>query len=556
VGAQEFTVLQGVPVVPGVRYAPVIRAGRLPGLADIDPRAEVAEAERPAESARFTAAAAAVAQRLRERADAASGAAAEVLGATAQLARDRAWLGAAEQAIAAGTPAVRATADATGRFIEIFASMGGLMAERVTDLEDIRDRVIAELAGLPEPGVPVPAEPSILCAEDLAPADTAGLDPGRVVGLATTLGGPTSHTAIIARQLGIPCVVAVAGLAAVPAGAMALLDGTAGTVAVDPDAGDAAAAVAAGGAAAAAAWTGPGATADGRPVAILANVADGAAARAARRAPVEGVGLFRTELCFLDAEREPTVAEQAAVYAEVLEAFAGLRVVIRTLDAGSDKPLAFVECPEEANPALGVRGFRIDRANAGLMGRQLDAIALAAERTGSAPWVMAPMIATAEEAGRFAALARSRGLHPGVMVEVPAAALLADRLLEHVEFLSIGTNDLAQYTMAADRMSADLAALTDPWQPGVLALVAATAQAGVTAGKPVGVCGEAAADPLLACVLAGLGVTSLSAAAPACAAVGARLASVSMRACREAAEAALGAAGPAQARASASAVLG
>ena len=450
-----------------------------------------------------------MAQRLRDLAATASGAASEVLTATAQLAQDRAWLGSAENAIKSGRPAVRATAEAAAQFIEMFTKMGGLMAERVTDLKDIRDRVIAELAGLPEPGVPEPAEPSILCAEDLAPADTAGLDPHRVVGLATTLGGPTSHTAIIARQLGIPCVVAVHGLDDVGVGTMVLLDGSRGTVTIDPDRAEAAAAVATADVAAAAmaGWTGPGATSDGHPVSILANVADGPAARAARQAPVEGVGLFRTELCFLERDSEPTVKEQAAIYAEVLEAFAGHKVVIRTLDAGSDKPLKFVTNPEEANPALGVRGFRIIQIDADLVARQLDAIAEAAAQTGNPPWVMAPMIATAEEARRFADLARERDLHPGVMIEVPAAALLADKILEHVEFLSIGTNDLAQYTMAADRMSADLATLTDPWQPGVIALVAQTARAGAAFGKPVGVCGEAAADPLLACVLTGLGVT-------------------------------------------------
>ena len=168
---------------------------------------------------------------------------------------------------------------------------------------------------------------------------------------------------------------------------------------------------------------------------------------------------------------------------------------------------------------------------------------------------MAPMIATPDEAKSFASLARSHGLTPGVMIEVPAAALLADKVLEHVDFLSIGTNDLAQYTMAADRMSAELATLTDPWQPAVLALVAATARCGAVAGKPVGVCGEAAADPLLACVLAGLGVTSLSAAAAALRGVGAKLGSVTLKQCRDAAAAVLATASPAAARATARAAL-
>ncbi len=552
------TVLTGVPVVSGLQYAPVIRPGRLPALDELAAEPDIAEPDRPAEVGRFTAAAAAVAQRLRDKAGSATGVASEVLAATAMLAQDRAWLGAAEKRIQQGAPAVRATEAAAAQFVELFTKMGGLMAERVTDLKDIRDRVVAELSGLPEPGVPVPDVPSILCAEDLAPADTAGLDPTLILGLATTLGGPTSHTAIIARQLGIPCVVAIGGLAEVTAGTMVLVDGTRGTVTVEPDPAEATAAVdeARRAMAAMANWTGPGSTADGHLVAVLANVQDGAAARAARETPAEGVGLFRTELCFLSRDTEPTVDEQAVIYGEVLQAFSGRKVVIRTLDAGSDKPLKFVGHPEEANPALGVRGLRIAISNPGLMDRQLAAIAKAAEQTGNAPWVMAPMVATPEEAKNFAAQVRSYGLTPGVMIEVPAAALLADRILEHVEFLSIGTNDLAQYTMAADRMSADLAALTDPWQPGVLALVAMAARAGVAAGKPVGVCGEAAADPLLACVLTGLGVTSLSAAAAAVNAVGTKLASVSLTQCREAADAVLLTASAGDARAAALDVLG
>jgi phosphotransferase system enzyme I (PtsI) len=550
-------VLRGVPVVPGVAYAPVIRPGRLPSLDD-EGAAHVAESDRPAESARFAAAASAVAARLRDRAALATGAASEVLAATATLAQDRAWLGAAEKRIAAGEPAVRAVIAAVEQFVDMSIQLGGLMAERVTDLQDIRDRVIAELKGLPEPGVPMPAVPSILCAEDLAPADTAGLDPALVVALATTLGGPTSHTAIIARQLGIPCVVAVEGLDAVEPATMVLVDGTAGTVTVTPDAADAAAAVsrAQRDAARAAAWTGPGATSDGHAVAVLANVQDGAAARAASATAAEGVGLFRTELCFLNRDTEPSVSEQADVYADVLEAFTGRKVVIRTLDAGSDKPLKFAGHPEEANPALGVRGIRIAGGNPGLLDRQLEAIATAGNRTGNPPWVMAPMIATVDEAEHFAAQVRSYGLTPGVMIEVPAAALLADRILEYVDFLSVGTNDLAQYTMAADRMSAELAALTDPWQPAVLTLVATAARAGAAADKPVGVCGEAAADPLLACVLTGLGVTSLSAAAAAVQGVGAKLAQVSLQQCRDAADRALAAGTAADARAAALAVLG
>jgi phosphotransferase system enzyme I (PtsI) len=218
--------------------------------------------------------------------------------------------------------------------------------------------------------------------------------------------------------------------------------------------------------------------------------------------------------------------------------------------------LAFATITGEENPALGVRGLRLSFGNPGLLERQLDAIALAARQTGTETWVMAPMVATVAEAAEFSEKVRGRGLKAGVMVEVPSAALLAHRMLEVVDFLSIGTNDLTQYTMAADRMATDLAHLTDAWQPAVLQLIAITAEAGRHAGKSVGVCGEAAADPLLACALVGMGVTSLSMAAAAVRPVGARLASVDSGLCEEAAEAALAAADPMAARAAVRRVLG
>ncbi len=552
--APGLAVLSGTPVVPGVAYAPVMWPGARP---EVPPPVDVPEDDRDAEAARFSTAAQAVADRLRARAAQAQGAAAEVLGANAGLASDKAWIGTTEKLIRAGTPAANAVAAATEQFADMFTKLGGLMAERVTDLRDVRDRVVAELLGGPEPGVPVPDAPSILLADDLAPADTAGLDPALIVGIGTRLGGPTSHTAIIARQLGIPCIVGLAEAGTVDAGTPVLLDGGAGTVTVDPDEGEARLRVAeaAREAAEIARWRGPGHTSDGAAVAILANVQDGATARGAAERQVEGVGLFRTELAFLDRADEPTVDEQAALYREVIDAFPGRKVVIRTLDAGSDKPLKFVDHGAEENPALGVRGIRIAEGDPGLLDRQLDAIAAAAEGAAAAPWVMAPMIATAAEARDFAAKCRARGLTAGVMVEVPAVALCADAVLAEVDFVSLGTNDLTQYAMAADRMSTELAALTDPWQPAVLKLIQLTARAGLDADKPVGVCGEAAADPLLACVLVGLGVTSLSCAAGAAAAVGARVGSVTLQQCRWAAEAAVAATDPQAAREAARAAL-
>jgi phosphotransferase system enzyme I (PtsI) len=549
-------VLTGTPVVPGVALGPVVRPSEGVRLPEGE-QPELAEESRAGEKELFRAAAELVAARLAARAASATGVSAEVLSTTAGIARDRALWGAAEQRIDTGVPAASATVQAAQQFVDMFTALGGLMAERVPDVRDVRDRIVAELTGQGEPGIPSPEVPSVLLADDLAPADTAGLDPARVIGLATRLGGTTSHTAIIARQLGLPCVVAVEGLDDVRAGETVLLDGDAGTLTVGPDLGDARSRVEAARVAAEilAGYSGPGRTRDGHAVQVLANVQDGSGARAADAAHAEGVGLLRTELAFLGRAQEPSVEEQAAGYAEVFEAFAGRKVVLRTLDAGSDKPLAFATPPDEANPALGVRGLRVARRDPGLLERQLDAVAEAARRTASTPWVMAPMVATVPEAAEFAAAVRARGLVPGVMIEVPSAALHADRLLAHVDFLSIGTNDLSQYTLAADRLSADLADLTDPWQPALLQLVALTAEAGHRKGKPVGVCGEAAADPLLACVLVGLGITSLSCAASAVAGVGARLATVDLETCRRAAEAALATDDPQAARAAARAAV-
>jgi phosphotransferase system enzyme I (PtsI) len=547
-------VLRGTPVVPGIAYAPVVVA-----TATVSPAAIAAFEAAPfpdadAALAAFDAAVATTADGLAGRAAQASGAAAEVLTATAGLARDKGLRAAVKKRLAAGDSLLTALGAAVEQFAGIFTQMGGLMAERVTDLRDVERRVTAHLVGEPEPGVPVPDRASVLVAEDLAPADTAGLDATTVVALVTERGGPTSHTAIIARQLGIPCVVGVAGVRELSAGTPVMVDGMTGEVTVEPD--DAEATNRVRDAATARErlerWTGPGATADGTPVKLLANVADGVSARAAADGPVEGVGLS-----FLNRKDEPSVEEQADIYAEVLAPFAGRGyVVVRTLDAGSDKPIAFATHAGEENPALGVRGLRLSMGNRGLMERQLAGIAAAAERTGTETWVMAPMVATVVEAAEFAASVRALGLKAGVMVEIPSAALLAHQMLEVVDFLSIGTNDLTQYTMAADRMATDLAHLTDSWQPAVLQLIAITAEAGRRADKPVGVCGEAAADPMLATALVGMGITSLSMALAAARPVGAQLAAVTMDTCEQAAEAALAAVDPMAARDAVRVVLG
>lgn len=548
--ASESTI-KGTGVVAGVAYAEAVWVRPRPALpteGSIDP-----EQASDSEYDRFLAAVDTVAGRLEQRAAAAEGQAAEVLTATAGMVKDRGWHKAVRKNIRTGRDAEFATVGATDKFVTMFEAAGGVMAERTTDLKDVRDRVIAELRGEDEPGLPLVDGEAVLFADDLAPADTATLDTKHIKALVTELGGPTSHTAIIARQLDIPCIVAVgAALSDIESGTLVFVDGAVGTVTLgaDEEASTKAVAEYRERAARVAQWRGPAETKDGHRVQLLANVADGNAARIASDSQAEGIGLYRTELSFLSASEEPSVDEQAKIYGKVFNAFPESKVVVRTLDAGSDKPISYATLSSEENPALGVRGLRIARDNEALLTRQLDAIAQAAEARDdkASTWVMAPMVATSTEAQWFASLCRERGLTAGAMIEVPAAALMADKIMPHLDFVSIGTNDLTQYTMAADRLSPQLAYLTDPWQPAVLRLIQHTCIVGQANNVAVGVCGEAAADPMLACVLTGLGVNSLSAASTAVAGVGAQLAEVTLEQCQQLAEVALDAESPDAAR--------
>lgn len=465
-------------------------------------------------------------------ADAATGESAELLHATATMAADPSLLSDAQARVRTEhLVPERAVWEAADEVAAQLAALGGYLAERVRDVTDVRDRLVAELTGRPVPGLPTRAEPYVLVAHDLAPALTATLDPARVLAVVTVAGGPTSHTAILARARGIPAVVA-ADVADVVDGVVLLVDGAAGRVTVAPADEDVARALAP--TSAVRTFDGDGRTADGVRVELLANVGDPAEAEAAAASGAQGVGLFRTEFAFLDRTEAPTVAEQVAAYGRVLAAFDGRKVVVRTLDAGADKPLPFLHAAPETNPALGVRGLRIAGEHPDVVEDQLTAIAAAAAaHPGTTTWVMAPMVATVEEAEGFVAACARHGLGTaGVMVEVPSAALLAGPVLAHAAFASIGTNDLVQYTMAADRLLGAVARLSDAWQPAVLRLVEATCAGGAAQGRPVGVCGEAAADPALAVVLVGLGVTSLSMTPRALPDVAAVLAATSSDVCR------------------------
>ncbi|MGW6725952.1 phosphoenolpyruvate--protein phosphotransferase [Nocardia sp. NPDC055029] len=548
-------VIRGLGVSPGVACAPWLRFGSQLATSPQDPVGGSAEEE----LARVKAALGGVADEMQARAGRVSGVAAEILSMSATMARDPGIVAATEKQLADGMPTAHAVHLAFEGFCDKLEALGGYMAERATDLRDIGGRTVAVLLGEPIPGIPEPGYPFILVARDLAPADTAMLGDSDVVGLLTTEGGPTSHTAILAKSLGLPAVVNCPDTDRLVADAPVLLDGSTGGVVIDPSPFRQRAAVeqAAADAARLAAASGPGHTADGTPVQLLVNIGTVDDAEKAGQVDSEGVGLFRTEFMYLGKATAPSLDEQITSYTTVLEQFAGRKVVVRTLDAGSDKPLPFLDLGTEENPALGVRGLRVGTVFPDTLATQLTALARAAEATGAELWVMAPMVATADEAAGFAELARESGLRKvGAMIEIPAAALRASDLLTHLDFVSIGTNDLSQYTCAVDRMAGGLAHLLDPWQPAVLDLIAMVGAAGAAAGKPVGVCGEAASDPTLAPVLVGLGVTSLSMSMPALPAVRAALSAVDIEKCRDAADVACAARNPQLAREAVAAIIG
>jgi phosphotransferase system enzyme I (PtsI) len=488
-----------------------------------------------------------------------AGVSGSVLVRQARIARDPSLGALAAQLVRTGRPAARATWEAFGAYRDMRAADPMRAVPDRAELDDVRDRVVALLLGEPAPGIPDPGTPFILVARDLSPAVTAGLDPKRVLAIVTERGGPTSHTAVLAKSLGIPAVVGCPGVAALRSGQQVLVDGLAGEVTVDPNlrarstASRSATAVPAGSSADSgdeAEPAGPGRLSDGRSVQLLAAVGGVADVAAAVEAGAEGVGVFRTEFAFLDRPEPPSVAEQAEAYRAVFDAFAGKPVTVRTLDIGADKPASYLRLGDQPNPALGIRGLRVARRHPELLVDQLTAIAHATRGSSADVRVMAPMVATPAEAAWFAAQARQAGVTTtGVMVEIPAAALRAADILQVVDFVSVGSNDLAQYAFATDRSDGELSDLLDPWQPAFLDLVATVLRAGSVVGRSVTVCGEAPSDPLLALVLVGLGASGLSMAPRSLAVVRQTLVRHSLPDCTRYAAAALSADGPSEARA-------
>ncbi|MCU1577690.1 MAG: ptsI [Leifsonia sp.] len=488
----------------------------------------------------------------------AGGDAKDVLEAQALMAEDPAVVEDIRERIDSGRTAERAVFEAFRSYEYVLESAGGVMAGRAADLRDVAQRAIAHLLGVSVPGVPRSDEPFVLIAHDLAPADTAMLDLTKVLALVTRDGGPTSHTAILARAKSIVAIVGAAGSDQLMNGTPVIVDAAAGTVITDPSSDEIATARERASRSVEDAPLTPGALADGTPISLLANLGSPSEAAAAVALGAEGVGLFRTEFLFLDAQHAPSVAAQREQYIALLRAFPRQKVVVRVLDAGADKQLEFLEHTHEENPALGRRGIRALRDSEQVLRDQLQALAEAEAATDAELWVMAPMVADVEETTYFIELGRELGLKTmGVTLEVPSSALLADQIVGLTDFVSIGTNDLTQYTLAADRMLGAVSRYQDPWHPAVLRLVKLIGDAGAISGRPVGVCGEAAADPLLAVVLVGLGATDLSMTATALADVRAELKRHTIEDARELAKRAIAATSAAAARqVVAAAVLG
>ena len=504
----------------GVAAAPGLAIGTARWLAARDRAVERDGAGADAERARLDAALA----QARGALDAATGPAAAIMAAHRGLLDDPDLIEAAQRQIAAGRSAGHAWRHALRAQAKALRATGNpRLAERADDLLDVERRVLAVLAGESDaPAAPAYPAGTILLADDLLPSDVAGLGDGAVVGLCSTRGGPTSHVAILAAGLGIPALVAIGGpLAEVAEGATLILDADAATLAVDPAPAALAAARARADAvtqrraAVRAAAAEAAHTRDGVRIEAFANLGSVADAQAAVAAGAEGCGLLRTEFLFLDRATPPDADEQAALYRAVADTLDGRPVIVRLLDIGGDKPAPWLPLPAEENPALGVRGIRVGLRHRDVLDTQLRAILSA----GAACRIMLPMVASVAELTEVrgaverlrADMGVAHAVQVGVMVETPAAAITADLLARHADFLSIGTNDLTQYTLAMDRGNDGVAGGVDGLHPAVLRLIGETCRGAARHARWTGVCGGLASDPLAVPILIGLGVTELSA---------------------------------------------
>ncbi|OCW29657.1 phosphoenolpyruvate--protein phosphotransferase [Pseudomonas aylmerensis] len=434
-----------------------------------------------------------------------------------------------------------------------------LLAERAADLRDIGRRVLAQLCGVET--AQEPSEPYILVMDEVGPSDVARLDPARVAGILTARGGATAHSAIVARALGIPALVGAGPtVLLLAAGTALLLDGQRGRLHVDPDAATLQRATVERDTreqrlqAASAQRHEPALTRDGHAVEVFANIGESAGVASAVEQGAEGIGLLRTELIFMAHPQAPDEATQEAEYRRVLDGLGGRPLVVRTLDVGGDKPLPYWPIAEEENPFLGVRGIRLTLQRPQIMEAQLRALLRSADNRPLR--IMFPMVGSVDEwraardmTERLRLEIPVADLQLGIMIEVPSAALLAPVLAKEVDFFSVGTNDLTQYTLAIDRGHPTLSAQADGLHPAVLQLIDITVRAAHAQGKWVGVCGELAADPLAVPVLVGLGVDELSVSARSIPEVKARVRELSLSEAQGLAQKALAVGSPAEVRA-------
>jgi len=535
-------------LIRGVCAAPGLAVGR---AAFLKPAEIVVERDGRRAPAERSALATALAEVRAALSAGATGVAGEIMAAHLALLDDPALADAAEIGIAAGRSAGFAwgvALDAQARMLEGLAD--ARLRERAHDLIDLKRQVQRALGGQTETTAEIP-DGAILIADDLLPSDLMAVS-GRIAGLCTARGGPTSHVAIIAAAQGLPAVVAAGPrVLGVPDGAEVILDAGAGWL--DPAPGPDALAGARADTAAraerrAAAVAAAGEVcrlADGTRIEVFANLEQVEGAGPAVAAGAEGCGLLRTEFLFMERPTPPDEAEQAAAYQAIADALGGRPLIVRTLDIGGDKPVAYLPALGEDNPALGLRGVRLSLARPEMLQTQLRAILRV--RPVGACRIMAPMIASLEELRAVrraleqarADLGLTEPVELGVMVETPAAALIAAELAREADFLSIGTNDLTQYALAMDRTNPAVAAGVDALHPAVLRLIALTCEGAAKAGKWVGVCGGLASEVLAAPLLIGLGVTELSAAPAAIPALKAAIRPLTLEACRALARAAL-----------------
>ena len=453
---------------------------------------------------------------------------AEIFEALKMLLEDEDLFETAVAEIESGWNAATAFIVAVDSLDAIFAG-DAAFEERLVDLKDLAKRVAAHLSGI-HMGLDLPTTGSyVIVGDDFSPADTAQFT-AAVVGVVTIKGGPTSHTAIICRSKSIPALVSCTQAVDLVDGMQVLVDPVGDRVVVGGDASMATKAISF------------VAKSLDPIIPVRANIGSLEDSIQAATTAANGVGLFRTELLYLSETTMPSAAKQAKSYAEILSAAPEGPIVVRTIDAGSDKPVPFLDMPHEENPALGIRGFRLIQDHRQFLIDQLESLEVARKETGREVWVMAPMIATASEAIEFAQLARGAGDYKvGIMVETPSIAMALADLAGKLDFISVGTNDLSQYLFAADRMNAGLGALLNPWQPALVRMLKLIASESEKAGISSGVCGESASDPAFAVVLAGLGFKSVSASRSQVGAVRSALSAVTLEQAQEVAKVALAA---------------